>query len=130
MKATMEELAQYMLGWRGYFGFCETPDVLIALTRWVRLRLRAAFWRQWKKHIGVGERHSSRWESRGSCSTRPEAAVAPGILPGVKRSPWDFPMLTSNRSVSRPWSKRVSLTKPAKPPPMAGRKQEVRHLRE
>src|SRR6266436_6056967 len=37
-----------MLGWRGYFGFCETPEVLIALTRWVRLRLRAAFWRQWK----------------------------------------------------------------------------------
>jgi Group II intron, maturase-specific domain len=31
-----------MLGWRGYFGFCETPEVLIALTRWVRLRLRAA----------------------------------------------------------------------------------------
>src|ERR1017187_756111 len=35
-------------GWRGYFGFCETPEVLIALTRWVRLRLRAALWRQWK----------------------------------------------------------------------------------
>ena len=48
MKATMEELARYMLGWRGYFGFCETPEVLIALTRWVRLRLRAALWRQWK----------------------------------------------------------------------------------
>ena len=27
---------------------CETPQVLIALTRWVRLRLRAALWRQWK----------------------------------------------------------------------------------
>jgi hypothetical protein len=25
-----------------------TPEVLIALTRWVRLRLRAALWRQWK----------------------------------------------------------------------------------
>ena len=48
IKATMEELARYMLGWRGYFGFCETPEELIALTRWVRLRLRAAFWRQWK----------------------------------------------------------------------------------
>src|SRR5216684_4295171 len=48
IKATMEELARYMLGWRDYFGFCETPEVLIALTRWVRLRLRAAFWRQWK----------------------------------------------------------------------------------
>ena len=26
----------------------ETPEVLISLTRWVRLRLRAALWRQWK----------------------------------------------------------------------------------
>ena len=48
IKTTMEELVSYMRGWRGYFGFCETPDVLIALTRWVRLRLRAALWRQWK----------------------------------------------------------------------------------
>src|SRR5580765_4473258 len=48
MKTTMDELAPYMRGWRGYFGFCETPEVLIALTRWVRLRLRAALWRQWK----------------------------------------------------------------------------------
>jgi hypothetical protein len=48
IKATVGELAPYMRGWRGYFGFCETPEVLIALTRWVRLRLRAALWRQWK----------------------------------------------------------------------------------
>jgi RNA-directed DNA polymerase len=37
-----------MRGWRSYFGFCETPEMLIGLTRWVRLRLRAALWRQWK----------------------------------------------------------------------------------
>jgi RNA-directed DNA polymerase len=43
----MEELAPCMRGWRSYFGFCETPEVLIGLTRWVRLRLRA-LWRQWK----------------------------------------------------------------------------------
>jgi RNA-directed DNA polymerase len=48
IKTTMEELVPYMRGWCGYFGFCETPEVLIALTRWVRLRLRAALWRQWK----------------------------------------------------------------------------------
>src|SRR5229473_721825 len=48
IKTTMEELAPYMRGWRSYFGFCETPEVLIGLTRWVRLRLRAALWRQWK----------------------------------------------------------------------------------
>jgi hypothetical protein len=38
----------YMRGWRSYFGFCETPEVLIGLTRWVRWRLRAALWRPWK----------------------------------------------------------------------------------
>jgi len=48
IEATIAELAPYMRGWRGYFGFCETPEVLIYLTRWVRLRLRAALWRQWK----------------------------------------------------------------------------------
>ena len=68
METTMAELAPYMRGWRGYFGFCETPEVLIGLTRWVRLRLRAALWRQWKAprrrraaliELGVRERLAS-----------------------------------------------------------------------
>jgi len=48
IETTIEELAPYMRGWRSYFGYCETPWVLVGLTRWVRLRLRAAMWRQWK----------------------------------------------------------------------------------
>jgi len=48
IQKTIKELASYMRGWRSYFGFCETPEVLVYLTRWVRLRLRAALWRQWK----------------------------------------------------------------------------------
>jgi RNA-directed DNA polymerase len=48
LETTMEVLAPYLRGWRSYFGFCETPEVLLSLTRWVRLRLRAARWRQWK----------------------------------------------------------------------------------
>jgi RNA-directed DNA polymerase len=48
IESTIEKLAPYLRGWRSYFGFCETPEVLIYLTRWVRLRLRAALWRQWK----------------------------------------------------------------------------------
>ena len=47
-ETTMAELAPYMRGWRSSFGLCETPAVLIRLTRWVRLRLRAALWRPWK----------------------------------------------------------------------------------
>lgn len=48
METTIGRLAPYMRGWRGYFGFCETPELLIQLTGWVRRRLRAAMWRQWK----------------------------------------------------------------------------------
>ena len=48
LETTIAELAPYIRGWRGYFGFCETPVVLEYLTRWVRLRLRAALWRLWK----------------------------------------------------------------------------------
>ena len=48
LKTTMAELVPYMRGWRSYYGFCETPSVLVNLTRWVRRRLRCALWRQWK----------------------------------------------------------------------------------
>src|SRR5437016_2358932 len=50
LETTMAKLAPYMRGWRGYFGFCETPNLLVDLTRWVRRRLRAALWRQWRTH--------------------------------------------------------------------------------
>ena len=92
IKTTMEELATYMRGWRGYFGFCETPEVFDC----------GPLFGANGKHHGVAERHSSHSESRESCATRPAAVVAPGILPRVKRFPWDCPMLTSNRSVSCP----------------------------
>ena len=43
------ELSRYLVGWRGYFGFCETPSILHRLDQWVRRRLRAIVWRQWKR---------------------------------------------------------------------------------
>jgi RNA-directed DNA polymerase len=48
MKQRVEELRQYLRGWRGYFGFCETPTVLKELDSWVRRRLRSCYWIQWK----------------------------------------------------------------------------------
>jgi len=48
MKQRIEELTQYLRGWRGYFGFCETPSVLEELDSWVRRRLRCAYWVEWK----------------------------------------------------------------------------------
>jgi len=43
------ELATYLRGWKSYFGFCETPSVLQALDQWIRHRLRAMIWKQWKR---------------------------------------------------------------------------------
>lgn len=48
IETTIEKLAPYMRGWRNYFGFCQTPEVLRSLSSWVRRRLRCALWRQWK----------------------------------------------------------------------------------
>jgi RNA-directed DNA polymerase len=48
IETTIEKLAPYLRGWRNYFGFCQTPEVLRSLSSWVRRRLRCALWRQWK----------------------------------------------------------------------------------
>jgi RNA-directed DNA polymerase len=59
----IKELSIYLIGWRGYFGFCQTPSVLRTLDEWTRRRLRAIAWKQWKhgrtrfaelRHRGVG----------------------------------------------------------------------------
>jgi len=42
-------LNRYLTGWRGYFGFCETPSVLQRLDEWVRRRVRCFFWKQWRR---------------------------------------------------------------------------------
>ncbi len=41
-------LATYLIGWRNYFGFCETPSLLDRLDKWIRRRLRSLVWRQWQ----------------------------------------------------------------------------------
>jgi RNA-directed DNA polymerase len=38
----------YLRGWRGYFGYCQTPSVLESLDSWLRRRLRSLAWTQWK----------------------------------------------------------------------------------
>ena len=45
----VEDLSRYLIGWRGYFGVCETPSVLQRVDEWIRRRLRAVAWKQWKR---------------------------------------------------------------------------------
>ena len=49
MERMAKELANYLRGWKGYFGFCETPSVLESLDQWTRRRLRSVIWKQWKR---------------------------------------------------------------------------------
>jgi RNA-directed DNA polymerase len=78
MGQVMEELARYIRGWRGYFGFCETPSILQELDSWVRRRVRCAFWRQWK----TGRKRYAELVKRG---VSPEAAAKTA---GSRRGPW------------------------------------------
>jgi len=44
----IRELNVYLRGWKGYFGHIETPSIWRAMDGWIRRRLRAMIWRQWK----------------------------------------------------------------------------------
>jgi RNA-directed DNA polymerase len=48
VETMVAQLSRYLMGWRGYFGFCQTPTVLRSLEEWLRRRLRSAVWKQWK----------------------------------------------------------------------------------
>ena len=49
LEAMTKELTSYLRGWKGYFGFCQTPSVLERLDQWTRHRLRSVIWKQWKR---------------------------------------------------------------------------------
>jgi len=61
LEQIVKELAVYLIGWRGYFGFCQTPSVLHSLDAWLRRRLRAIAWKQWKR----GRRRFAELQRRG-----------------------------------------------------------------
>jgi RNA-directed DNA polymerase len=60
----ISDLRSYLVGWRGYFGFCQTPSVLRDFDSWIHRRLRCYAWKQWKtgkrrfamlRSLGVGK---------------------------------------------------------------------------
>jgi len=75
----IKPLARYLIGWRGYFGFCQTPRVLSNLDAWIRRRLRMYLWRQWKN----GRNRFKELRRRGVPKFR--AALAAGSPTGFWR---------------------------------------------
>lgn len=75
----VEALAPYLIGWRGYFRFCQTPRVLANLDAWIRRRLRMYLWRQWQN----GQNRFKQLRQRGV--PKFGAAVAAGSPTGLWR---------------------------------------------
>ncbi len=72
----VRRLSSYLLGWRGYFGYCETRSVLRDLDSWIRRRLRCVQWKQWKVYrrrkgellrLGIDPEfaHVTAWSAKG-----------------------------------------------------------------
>ena len=75
----IERLRPYLIGWRSYFGFCQTPIVLTRLEAWIRRRLRMYLWRQWQN----GQQRFRELRRRGV--PKFHAAVAAGSPTGLCR---------------------------------------------
>jgi RNA-directed DNA polymerase len=79
------ELSNYLRGWIGYFGFCQTPSVLRDLDSWIRRRLRAVAWKQWRH----GPRRYRELVRRGV------GHDLAAITAGVHHHPWSASRVTA-----------------------------------
>jgi RNA-directed DNA polymerase len=77
LERMVEELARYLAGWRGYFGFCQTPSVLQSLDSWIRRRLRCFQWKQWRR----GTTRFAELRKRGA--SKDQAATTAGSARGL-----------------------------------------------
>jgi group II intron reverse transcriptase/maturase len=70
LKQIIEQLNPVLRGWMAYFQFTEVKGVLEEFDGWIRHKLRALLWRQWKrpytraKHLlRAGLSHARAWQS-------------------------------------------------------------------
>ncbi|MGY3621769.1 group II intron reverse transcriptase/maturase [Bradyrhizobium sp. USDA 10063] len=79
LERIIKDLSPYLIGWRGYFAFCQTPRVLTNLEAWIRRRLRMYLWRQWRNG------HKRFTELRRLGITKFAASIAAGSPTGLWR---------------------------------------------
>jgi len=107
-----EGLAQYLQGWLGYFGKCETPSVLQSLEEWTRRRLRSVIWKQWKRgsvrfaelrkrdvNKDLAARTAGSAHGPWRLANSPALAIA---LPNAYFDSLGIPRLTGDRSLNPP----------------------------
>lgn len=97
------ELRSYLLGWRGYFGFCQTPSVLRDFDSWIHRRLRCYAWKQWKtgkrrfaelRRLGIGKDLAA--QTAGSSKRYWHISRSPALNRALSRATlveWRLPLL-------------------------------------
>ena len=77
LEQVIKELSTYIKGWRGYFGYCQTPGVLGLLDGWIRRRIRSFLWTQWKS----GRRRVEELVKLGLGKSRAKQIASSGLGP-------------------------------------------------
>ena len=97
LEQMLKELASYLRGWKGYFGYCQTPSVLRRLEEWIRRRLRSVIWKQWKRskvrYVRLRQRNI------GHDLAAQTAGSPHGPWPTARLCSPPFRLLTSTRAV-------------------------------
>lgn len=75
----VQALNRYLRGWSGYYGICQNSGIFRQMDGWIRRRLRALIWKQWKSC----QRRRKGLISRGI--NRLKAAKAAGSSKGAWR---------------------------------------------
>jgi RNA-directed DNA polymerase len=97
LRQIVTPLSEYLRGWRGYFGFCQTPSVPAALDEWIRRRLRCIVLRHWPRgrcrfaeliRRGVGKDLAA--QTAGSCHGPWRLARSPALSIALPNRFWDW----------------------------------------
>jgi group II intron reverse transcriptase/maturase len=67
MEERLERLSKITVGWVRYFGLAQAKEVIRRIDEWMRRRIRACFWKQWK-------RISTKFRNLVSLGIKPEKA--------------------------------------------------------
>jgi len=97
LRQMIEPLSEYLRGWRGYFGHCQTPSVLAALDEWIRRRLRCVVLCHWPSgrrrfaeltKRGVGKDLAA--QTAGSCHGPWRLSRSPALSIALPIRFWDW----------------------------------------
>jgi RNA-directed DNA polymerase len=95
MKERIRQLNSYVGGWVSYYALAETPSVLAELDAWIRHRLRACKWKQWKRvRTRFRELRALKvprklaWDTANTRKGPWRIALSPGLHQGLNNAYW------------------------------------------